>query len=137
MLFSDPLEVEVAEKKRVIFFHRTNNILERHFRAISYANRRISGNNSLRKNLKNMHPSTPLAMNLKNKIYVRLIFGDELNIATKFSEIDIETVRKKITEIKVEKCSTSRKIKKIIRKKDFLLKLTNAFEIQANYAKVG
>lgn len=137
MLFSDPLEVEVAGKKRTIFFHRTNNILERHFRALSYANRRISGKNSLRKNLENMHPSTPLAMNLKNKNYVRLIFGDELNIATKFSEIDIKKVRQKITEIKVEKCSTSRKIKKIIRKKDFLLKLTNAFEIKANYANVG
>jgi len=76
-------------------------------------------------------------MNLKNKNYVRLIFGDELNIATKFSEIDIETVRKKITEIKIEKCYSSRKIKKLIRKKDFLFKLTNAFEIQAHYANVG
>lgn len=137
MLFSDPLEVEVAGKKRMIFFHRTNNILERHFRALSYANRRISGKNSLRKNLENMHPSTPLAMNLKNRNYVRLIFGDELKIATKFSEIDIETVRQKIAEKKVEKCSTSRKIKNIIRKKDFLFKLTHAFEIQANYANVG
>lgn len=137
MLFSDPLEVEVAGKKRMIFFHRTNNILELHFRMLSHHSRRISGKSSLRKNLENMHPSTPLTMNLKNKNYVRLIFGDELNIATKFSEIDIKKVRQKIIDNKNEKCSTSRKIKKIIRKKDFLFKLTHAFKIQANYANVG
>ena len=137
MLFSDPLEVEVAGKKRMIFFHRTNNILERHFRALSYANRRISGKNSLRKNLENMHPATPLAMNLKNKNYVRLIFGDELNIATKFSEIDIEMVRQKITDNKNEKFSASRKMKKIIRDDDFLLKLYDSFKLHVNYAKVA
>ena len=137
MLFSDPLEVEVGGKKRMIFLHRTNNILELHFRMLSHHNRRISGKSSLRKNLENMHPSTPLTMNLKNKNYIRLIFGDELNIATKFSEIDIKKVRQKITENKNEKCSTSRKIKKIIRKKDFLFNLTHAFEIQANYAKIA
>ena len=137
MLFSDPIEIEVDGKKRMIFFHHTNNILERHFRTLSHNNRRISGKNSLKKNLENMHPSTPLAMNLKNRNYVKLIFGDELNIANKFSEIDIKKVRQKIAEKKVEKCSTSRKIKKIIRKKNFLYKLSHAYKVQANYAKVG
>jgi len=137
MLFSDPLEVEVAGKKRMIFFHRTNNILELHFRRLSHHNRRISGKSSLRKNLENMHPSTPLTLNLKNKNYVRLIFGDELNIATKFSEIDIKKLRQKIVDKKVEKCSTSRRLKKIIRQKDFLGKLSHAFKVQANYATVG
>ena len=137
MLFSDPLKVEVAGKKRTIFFHRTNNILELHFRMLSHHNRRISGKSSLKKNLENLHTSTPLAINLKNRNYVKLIFGDELNIATKFSEIDINKVRQKITEIKVDKCSTSRRLKKIIRKKDFLGELSHAFKVQANYATVG
>ena len=137
MLFSDPIEVIVDGKKRIIFFHRTNNILERHFRAFSHHNRRISGKNSLKKNLENLHPSTPLAMNLKNRNYIKLIFGNELNIAAKFSEIDIKKVRQKLTEIKVDKCSTSRKVKKIIRQKDFLCKLSDAFKVQANYATVG
>lgn len=137
MLFSDPFEVEVAGKKRMIFFHRTNNILELHFRKLSHHNRRISGKSSLRKNLENMHPSTPLTMNLKNKNYVRLIFGDELNIATKFSEIDIKKIRQKIVEMKNKKCSSSRKLKQIIRKKYFLVILTETFKLQANYANVG
>lgn len=137
MLFSDAIEIQVAGKKRVISFHRTNNILERHFRALSYANRRISGKNSLKKNLENMHPATPLAMNLKNRNYVKLVFGNEINIAAKFSEVDIKTVRQKIADNKIEKCSTSQKMKKIIRDDDFLLKLSDSFKMHVNYAKVA
>ena len=92
---------------------------------------------SMRKNLENMHPSTPLAMNLKNRNYVKLIFGDEFNIATKFAEVDVETVRQRIAEKKVEKSSSSQKTKKVIRKRDFLCNLSDAFKIQANYAKVA
>lgn len=137
MLFSDPFEVEVAGKKRMIFFHRTNNILELHFRMLSHHNRRISGKSSLRKNLENMHPSTPLTMNLKNKNYVRLIFGDELNIATKFSEINIKNIRQQIVELKNKKGSSSRNLKQIIRKNNFLAILTENFKLIANLAKAG
>ena len=67
---------------------------------------------------------------------MKLIFGDELNIASKFAEVDVATVRQRIAEKKVEKCSTLKKIKNLIRNKDFLSKHMDAFKIQVKYAKV-
>lgn len=137
MLFSDPIEIKVNGKKRVIHFHRTNNIIERHFRALSYDSRRINGKKSLKKNLRNMYPATPLAMNLKNKNYVKLIFGDEFNVANKFSQVDVEMVRQKLYEKKFENCSTSKKVKNVIRDPNFLSNLLNAFTLHINYTKTA
>ena len=84
-----------------------------------------------------MYPATPLAMNLKNKNYVKLIFGDEFNVAYKFSQVDVEMVRQKLNEKKIEKYSTSKKVKKVIRDPNFLSNLLNAFTLHINYAKTA
>lgn len=97
MLLSDPIEVESNGQKRLILLNRTNNILEQHFRVFSYNHHRISGAGSMKKTLKNMHPATPLVMNLKNENYLRLIFGDEQRIAEKFAQVDVLKVREDIT----------------------------------------
>ena len=93
MLFADPIEIKVGFSKRLIFIHHTNNIIERHFRFFLHIYRRISGKNSIKNKIKSMHPLTPLVSNLKNRNYVKLIFGDEFNIVSKFAEIDEKVVR--------------------------------------------
>lgn len=134
MLLSDPIEVEAGGKKRLIFINRTNNILEQHFRVFSYNHQRITGNGSMKKTLKSMHPSTPLVMNLKNENYIRLIFGDEHKIAHKFAQVDVLKVREDIHNKTAKKFSISKKSKKILRDKNFLEKLNVVFEKQSMYA---
>jgi hypothetical protein len=53
-LFADPIVVEVNGEKRYFFVHRTNNIMEHHFRQFNYSYRRIHGNRSVRRNLENI-----------------------------------------------------------------------------------
>ncbi len=50
-LFADPLVVNVDGKEKFVFVHRTNNLVENHFRQLTYGYRRIHGNRSVRKNL--------------------------------------------------------------------------------------
>ena len=82
-----------------------------------------------------MHPSTPLVMNLKNKNYVRLIFGNEHKIAQKFAQVDVLKVREDVNNENTKKFSLSKKSKKMIRDKDFLEKLQIAFTKQSLYTR--
>ncbi len=135
MLLSRPIEVEIKGKKRLIFINRTNNIIEQHFRVFSYSHQRITGNGSMKKILTTMHPSTPLVMNLKNKNYVRLIFGNEHKIALKFAQVDVLKVREDVNNKNTNKFSLSKKFKKMVREKGFLDKLFIAFEKQSMYTR--
>ncbi len=135
MLLSNPIEVEINGKKRLIFINRTNNILEQHFRVFSYSHQRISGNGSMKKTLTTMHPSTPLVMNLKNKNYIRLIFGDEYNIVQKFAQVNVLKVRNDVNNEKYKKFSFSKISKKTIREKGFLDNLFIAFEKLSMYTQ--
>lgn len=132
-LFVDPLVVEVNDEKRTFFIHRTNNIVEHLFRWLNYRFRRIHGNHSIRRNLENIPEQLPLVENLKNPDYMRLIFGEEKNIAEKFSQIDVKIIRE------MEKCHypkkkiySSRKIKKTLRSPDFKQQLLSAFQTVAS-----
>ena len=82
-----------------------------------------------------MHPSTPLVMNLKNKNYVRLIFGNEHKIALKFAQVDVLKVREDVNNKNTNKFSLSKKFKKMVREKGFLDKLFIAFEKQSMYTR--
>ena len=135
MLNADPIEVNVGSKKCIIFIHRTNNIIERHFRYFMHNHRRISGKNSIKNKLKSMHPKAPLVLNLKNRNYVKLVFGDEFNIASKFAEVDDKIARQIIKKIK--KCKrkfASSKIKKIIRGLNFFNKVNELFDLNVDVA---
>jgi len=136
MLLSDPIEVESRGKKRLIFINRTNNILEQHFRVFSYNHQRITGNGSMKKTIISMHPSTPLVMNLKNKNYIRLIFGDEHKIAQKFTQVDVLKIREDIHNKTAKKFSISKKSRQLMRDKNFLKQLNIVFEKQNMFAKV-
>ncbi|KPA09819.1 hypothetical protein MHK_009978, partial [Candidatus Magnetomorum sp. HK-1] len=127
-LFSDPHIVKINGRERIIFIHRTNNILEHHFRRFNYSCRRIHGNQSIRRNLEHIPEQLPIVENLKKKNYVQLIFGDETKIVEKFSKIDVEKIREMNKEVKKKhKIYASNKIKKTIRKSNFKEILISSF----------
>ena len=132
-LLSDPIVVNVNDKKRTISIHRTNNILEHHFRRFNYWCRRIHGNHSVRRNLENIPEQFPIVENLNNQNYVELIFGDETKIAEKFAGVDVKIIQKMSNGIKrKQKIYSSNKIKKTIRSPKFKKKLIGAFASAAS-----
>ncbi len=116
-------------KKKMFFIHRTNNIMEQQFRLFAYGYRRVHGNRSIRRNLENIPEYLPLVANLKNPDYVKLVFCDESKIAKKFSEIDVDIIRKMATTHHSNKKNlVSKKIKrKVLRQAQFKNQLKNAF----------
>lgn len=127
-LFSDPLIVMVKGEKRAFFIHRTNNIMEQHFRKLNYSYRRVHGNHSVRRNLENIPEQLPLVINLKNPNYIKLIFDDERKMIEKFAEVDAKIIREmRLKHKSKEKIYASRKIKKVIRFPNFKEQLKGAF----------
>jgi uncharacterized protein YbaR (Trm112 family) len=127
-LFVDPLVVMVKGEKKVFFIHRTNNIMEHHFRKLNYSYRRVHGNHSVRRNLENIPEQFPLVVNLKNPNYRKLLFDDERKIIEKFAEIDAKIIREmRLKHKSEEKIYASRKIKKVIRLPNFKEQLIEAF----------
>lgn len=131
-LFADPLIVKVNGEERLFFVHRTNNIMEKHFRQFNYGYRRIHGKRSVRRNLENIPEQLPLVENLRNPNYMKLVFQDESRIAKRFSEIDVEIIR----NMSAEHCSKkqvlcSQKIKRVLRQADFKKHLIAAFAVVA------
>jgi hypothetical protein len=131
-LFADPIVVDVKGEKRCFFIHRTNNIMEQHFRQFNYSYRRIHGNRSVRRNLENIPEQTPLVENFRNPNYVKLIFVDDTKIAKRFSEIEVTTIRKMAAEHRSKKKSLrSAKTKRLLRRPDFKKQLVAAFAVAA------
>lgn len=128
-LFADPFIVEVEGEKKMFFIHRTNNIMEQQFRLFAYSYRRVHGNRSIRRNLENIPEYLPLVANLKHPDYVKLVFCDESKIAKKFSEIDVDIIRKMTTKHHSNKENLiTKKIKRnVLRQPQFKNQLKNAF----------
>jgi hypothetical protein len=127
-LFPDPLVIETNGELRLFFIHRTNNIMEHHFRRFNYSCRRIHGNHSVRRNLENIPGQLSLIENLKNPNYMKLVYGDENKISEKFAKIDIKKIRQMRKADKPEqKLYFSKKIKKAIRFLKFKEHLIEAF----------
>lgn len=127
-LFADPLIVKVNGEEKILFVHRTNNIMENLFRQFNYGYRRIHGNRSVRRNLENIPEQLPLVENLKNPDYIKLVFQDESKIAKRFSQVDVKIIRKMLAEHRSKKqVLCSRKTKRILRQADFKKQLIAAF----------
>ena len=92
-LFADPIEVKTVAGVVMILLQRTNNMLERFFRKIKSGSRKKRGTSSLSKVLKAMLADTPLVKNLDNPEYVEILLAGKKNLAERFAEIDIATVR--------------------------------------------
>ena len=64
---------------------------------------------------------------------MKLLFGEGMNIAEKFSEIDVKIIREmEINHYPKKKIYTSRRIKKTLRTPDFKRQLLSAFQVVAN-----
>ena len=90
-LFADPIEVKTPKGKAFISPQRTNNILEQFFRGFRRAQRRKTGNNSLRQMLYTMLPETPLIKNLKNPEYMEILLDGKSNLEELFADLDQES----------------------------------------------
>jgi hypothetical protein len=99
-LFADSIQVVTKTGTITILPQRTNNILEQFFRHLKRRDRRRSGNHSLTKTLTTMLAQTPLVKNLENPQYMDIILNGKATLAERFSEIDIDQVRKVFAEEK-------------------------------------
>jgi hypothetical protein len=98
-LFADPIKIKTDAGYVMMQPQRTNNLLEQFFRGIKSGSRKKSGTSSLSKTLKAMLANTPLVKNLNITEYVEMILNGKANLAERFAEIDVASVR---TELRRE-----------------------------------
>lgn len=124
-LFCDPLVVQTPAGTIAIQAQRTNNIMERFFRALQRGYRRKTGNRSLGKSLQTMIADTPLVHNLDNPQYVDLLLAGQRTLQKRFAQIDIYTVRQEQKNSQHTPEKTPPKIKKLIARPEFADILAN------------
>jgi len=124
-LFSDPITVKTAGGARKIQPQRTNNLMERMFRDFTRDNKRKTGVDSAGRTIQAMIDDTPLARNLKNDNYRKIIIGDRKNLAEVFAEIDIDSVREKMKEHNLCNEKVPKKIQSLLKEGKFLDMLSN------------
>ena len=122
MLFADPIIVETKAGPIAIQPQRTNNISEQNFRRLTRNYCKRNGFHAMEKVIRTMIADTPLVMNLKNEDY-RHILLDGKTLAQRFAEIDVDKVREEMKRTRSDAEMLSPKIKKIIKKPDFLASL--------------
>lgn len=122
-LFCDPIAVHTPTGTITIQPQRTNNIMERFFRAIKRGYRRKTGNGSLGKMLKTMIADTPLAANLNNPQYIDILLAGKTTLEERFAEIDIQTVRRELKNSQKTPEKIPPEIKKLIALPQFPEKL--------------
>ena len=127
-LFADPITVKTAVGKKTIQPQRTNNLMERMFRDFTRDNKRKTGVDSTGRTIQAMIDDTPLVRNLKNNNYRKIIIGDKKNLAEVFSEINIDTVRKKMKEHNLCNEKVPRKIQSLLKEGKLLDMLSNIEE---------
>lgn len=100
-LFRAPLHVTTADKtERTIHPQRTNNIMEHFFRDIGRNERRRTGLTLSARRLDAMLPDTPLACNLRNPAYMKLLLDGCTTLEQRFSRIDPAEVRHNLAAAK-------------------------------------
>jgi hypothetical protein len=127
-LFADPITIITAEGE-VICIHpqRTNNILERFFRAEKRRKRKKGGTASLSKVLKAMLAETPLVQNLQDQEYYKMILNGCTDLAERFSQIDARMVHAEMMEAHNRKERILPPIKKLIKNSDLPEKILTLF----------
>jgi hypothetical protein len=83
--------------------------------------------------LDNVPEQLPLVENLKNPNYMKLIFGEKINMTKKFAEIDVKIIREmEKNHHQKKKMHSSCKINKTLRSPDFKKQLLAAFQSVAS-----
>ena len=127
-LFADPISVPTLSGPILIQPQRTNNLLEQFFRSLKRANRRRTGNASCSRMLRSILAETPLVRNLQNPHYLKLLLNGQPSLASVFSAIDIDTLRKAFREAQDDPEKIPAKLKPIIAMPDFPAKLVTMVE---------
>jgi len=126
-LFADPIVVQTAEGEKEIQPQRTDNVLERFFRAEKRGARRKSGNISLSRHLKSIPAETPLVRNLENEEYLDAVLDGFETLEERFAGIDAELARRQLKESMVCQDKLSPEVKKLISKPDLPKKIAMLF----------
>lgn len=126
-LFADPIIVDTHGGKISVQPQRTNNIMERFFRDLRRQYRRKTGNNSMSKTLQTMLADTPLAKNLENYQYMKLLLDGNATLEELFANIDARTVRKQLLDAQKNPEKIPAKVKKIIAMPQLPHIITNIF----------
>ncbi len=87
---------------RLIQPQRTNNVMEHLFRDIGRSERRRTGLNLTARRLNAMLPDTPLACNLNNPDYIRILLDGCDTLEQRFSRIDHRQVRDSINAARTD-----------------------------------
>ena len=127
-LFADPITVETSSGSILIQPQRTNNILEQFFRSLKRANRRRTGNASSRRMLRVMLAETPLARNLENPAYLKILLNGKRSLEEVFAETEIETLREAFRVAREAPGKIPAKLKPLIAMPDFPEKLVTMLE---------
>ena len=124
-LFADPITIDGPKGKIKIQPQRTNNIMEQYFRDIKRNNRRKTGNNSSSLMLQNMLAQTPLARNLQNLEYLKILLDGKTSLEELFAEIEITRLRQELKKAQQNPEKIPAKIKRIIDEPKYPEKLAN------------
>jgi hypothetical protein len=130
-LFADPIAVRTPEGIEIVQPQRTNNLMERSFRGLNSDHCKKTGTRKMSRRLQSMLADTPLVKNLRNEEYMKILLNGKENLATRFAEIDAKLVQQKLKEHAEEKRRLPVKLKKLIRRENFLGEITRLFGANA------
>lgn len=122
-LFAKPIIVQTPTGVIHIQPQRTNNILEQMFRHIKRANRRKTGNASSSRILRTMLAQTPLARNLSNPNYMKIMLAEKKSLEEVFAGININTFRNEFSKARSMPGKIPAKLKALIAMTDYPEKL--------------
>lgn len=131
MLFCDPIVVETKAGRILIQPQRTNNLIERFFRALLRIHRKKNGFGAMCRVLVAMLADTPLVMNLRNKAFMEILLDGKENLAECFADIDAAAVRQELNKLKLGEDLGCAAIRKVIGMPTFLKSLTDLVLRQA------
>ena len=114
-LFADPIYVQTSAGTLVIYPNRTNNLLERLFRALNRDHRRQTGLNAMHRKIDAMLGDTPLVKNLESPTYMKILLDCSPTLEDRFARIDVKKIRKKMDGARREAGRTLPGLRKIFR----------------------
>ena len=122
-LFADPITVRTSSGAIRVQPQRTNNILEQLFRGLKRINRRKTGNAASSRMLRAMLAETPLARNLQNPDYMKILLNGKSAIEEVFAEIEIDILRREFRKAQNDPEKIPAKLKSLIATPDYPARL--------------
>jgi len=113
-LFAAPLVVSTPQGPRTIQPQRTNNLMERFFRDFKRQCRHKTGRHSLGRTLRTMLADTPLANNLQNPEYLKILLDGQPTLEALFAQIDPASVREELQKAQQNPDRVPRALKRFI-----------------------